>query len=77
MGKPVQRNRNSAASPTREHRATLREDAFRPVRLWLPDTRAAAFREKCERESRSLTGDPHDAEILARIAKAADTRGWK
>jgi hypothetical protein len=47
------------------------------VQLWLPDTRAAAFREKCERESRSLTGDPHDAEILARIAKAADTRGWK
>jgi hypothetical protein len=46
------------------------------VRLWLPDTRSGAFREKCERESLSLAGDPHEADELARIAKAAETRGW-
>ena len=65
------------ALPTRKRRAPLHADGLRPVRLWLPDTRSAAFREKCERESRPLVCDPHEAEALARIAKAADSRGWK
>jgi hypothetical protein len=71
------RKRQSAALPARKRHTSLRAEGLRPVQLWLPDTRAAAFREKCEQESRSLSGDPHEAEILARIAKAVDTRGWK
>jgi hypothetical protein len=73
----MQSTRKTAAQQARKRPASQRAEGLRPVQLWLPDTRAAAFREKCEQESRSLSGDPHDAEILARIAKAADTRGWK
>ncbi len=71
------RKRQSAALPSRKRREFLPGEGLRPVRLWLPDTRSAAFREKCEQESRSLVGDPHEAEILARIAKSADARVWK
>lgn len=73
----MRKTRDTAAILGRKRRASARVGGLRPVRLWLPDTRSAAFREKCEREPLSLAGDPHEAETLVRIAKAADTRGWK
>ena len=60
----------------RKHRESLRAAGLRPVQLWLPDTALESFRQKCERESLSLTNDPHEAEVLAWIAEAADTDGW-
>ena len=73
----MRNTRKSAKAQTRKRRASLCADGLRPVLLWLPDARSAAFREKCERESRSLSGDLREADALARIAKAADTRGGK
>ncbi len=69
--------RNISAMRVHKRGAPRRADGRRRVRLWLPDTCSVAFREKCEQESRSVANDPLEAETLAQIAKAADTRGWK
>ncbi len=66
------RKGQSAAIPTRERRVSLRSAGLRPVRLWLPDTRSAVFRERCERESLSLANDPHEDEVLDWIAMVSD-----
>jgi hypothetical protein len=60
----------------RKHRDSLRAAGLKPVQLWIPDTRSESFRQKCERESLSLVGDPQEAEMLVWIAEVADTDGW-
>jgi len=60
----------------RKHREQLRAEGLKPVQIWIPDTRLASFRQKCERESLSLIADPLEAETLAWIAEVADTDGW-
>ncbi len=67
---------NAATLRTRKHRESLRAAGLRPVQIWLPDTSSPSFRRKCEQESLSLVGDPHEAEVLDWIAKVADTDGW-
>ncbi|MGB8258916.1 MAG: antitoxin MazE family protein [Terracidiphilus sp.] len=61
----------------RKHREALRAAGLKPVQLWLPDTRSAAFRRKCRKESLLLSADPLEAETLDWIARTADTDGWK
>jgi hypothetical protein len=60
----------------RKHRDLQRAAGLKPVQIWIPDTRSESFRQKCERESLSLSADPQEAEALAWIAEAADTDGW-
>lgn len=67
---------NAATLRVRKHREALRAVGLRPVQIWLPDTSSERFRKKCEQESLSLAGDPHEAEVLDWIGKAADTSGW-
>jgi hypothetical protein len=60
----------------RKHREQLRAEGLKPVQIWIPDTKSASFRQKCERESLLLAADPLEAETLAWIAEAANTDGW-
>jgi hypothetical protein len=60
----------------RKHREQLRAEGLKLVQLWVPDTRLASFRRKCELESLSLASDPLEADTLAWIADVADTDGW-
>jgi hypothetical protein len=60
----------------RKHREQLRAEGLKPVQIWIPDTRSASFRQRCERESMSLAADPQEVETLAWIAEVADTDGW-
>jgi hypothetical protein len=68
--------RTAVTERVNKHRESLRAAGLRPVQIWVPDTRSANFREKCERESLSLAADPLEAETLAWIAEVADTDGW-
>ena len=68
--------RSAAAERVRKHRGQLRADGFKPIQIWVPDTRSESFRLKCERESLSLVHDPQEADTLAWIAEIADTDGW-
>jgi hypothetical protein len=60
----------------RKHREQLRAEGLKPVQLWIPDTRSASYRRKCEQESLSLAADPLETETLVWIAEVADTDGW-
>lgn len=68
--------KSAVTQRVQKHRELLRAAGLKPVQIWIPDTRSAQFRKKCEQESLSLAGDPQEAETLARIAEVADTDGW-
>ncbi len=45
---------NASAARVREHRAGLREQGLRPIQIWAPDVRSAAFRAEAHRQSRAV-----------------------
>jgi hypothetical protein len=58
---------------TREWRARMRAQGLRPVQLWVPDTRSAAFLAEARRQSRAAANSEHEREINAWIeAVSAD-----
>ena len=69
--------RTDNAQRVQKHRAELRANGLRPVQIWVPDTRSAAFAQECQRQSRVLAQDPHEAQAIAWAeAAAALTPGW-
>jgi hypothetical protein len=34
-----------------EHRRRMREQGFRPIQVWVPDTRATGFRDEAHRQA--------------------------
>jgi hypothetical protein len=69
--------RTDNAQRVQKHRAELRANGLRPVQIWVPDTRQAAFSEECMRQSLMLRSDPHEVEALTWLEQAADTEGWQ
>jgi hypothetical protein len=41
------------------HRARLKEQGLRPVQIWVPDVRSAAFRAEARRQSLAVATSPH------------------
>jgi hypothetical protein len=58
----------SRAERVARRRAKLRAAGFRPVQLWVPDTRSAEFAAECQRQSRlirdSETTDSRSDDVL-------------
>ena len=52
--------REPSRDKVRAHRKRLRAQGLRPLQIWVPDTRSAAFKVQAHRQSR----------IVARSAKA-------
>ena len=44
-------SRKSSQQKVSEHRRRLREKGLRPIQLWVPDVRTAAFRKQAHRQS--------------------------
>ena len=65
------------ADRVQKHRAALRAAGLRPVQLWVPDTRSAAFAEECRRQSELLRDDPQERESLDWLERVADRDGWQ
>ena len=43
-----------------EHRRRMREQGFRPIQVWVPDTRAAGFRDEAHRQAATVAAaDAH------------------
>lgn len=57
--------------PTRvkvqEHRERLRAQGLRPIQIWVPDVRAAAFKSEAHRQSAAVATSTHAAEDQAFI----------
>jgi hypothetical protein len=53
----------SSAKPSRvkvrEHRKRLREQGLRPIQIWAPDVRSAAFRAEAHRQSAAVAAGAH------------------
>jgi hypothetical protein len=47
-------NPNSSRLNVRAHRARLRKLGLRPIQIWVPDTRAPAFRAEARRQSKAV-----------------------
>ncbi len=56
----------------RDHRARLRKQGLRPVQMWLPDTRTAAFRAEAHRQSLAVAASEHALEDQAFIDVVSD-----
>ena len=73
----MQPKRHSARESASRYRARMRSQGFRPIQLWVPDTRSPKFAAECRRQS----------ELVARIpvagiddfleAAARGVEGWK
>jgi hypothetical protein len=51
----------------REHRERLRRKGLRPLQIWVPDVRAAAFRSQAHRQSLAVASSSHAREDQAFI----------
>ena len=59
------------AKRVQKHRDALRAQGFRPVQIWVPDTRAGGFAEECVRQvARAAAADRADPKLM-RFADAA------
>jgi Protein of unknown function (DUF3018) len=56
----------------REWRARMRAQGLRPVQLWIPDTRSAAFLAEALRQSRAAANSEHEREINAWIEAVSE-----
>jgi len=48
----------SSNHKVRAHRARLRRQGLRPIQIWVPDTRAPAFRAEAHRQSLAVARSP-------------------
>ncbi|MBV8798855.1 MAG: antitoxin MazE family protein [Alphaproteobacteria bacterium] len=60
----------------RRYRETRKARGLRLLRIWVPDTRSAAFRRKAKRQAALLRGAPEEEETLAFIERHMDTTDW-
>lgn len=61
----------------KKRRDALRLAGFRPIQLWVPDTRRPSFVKESHRQSALLCGDSQESEVLTWIESATDSEGWK
>lgn len=61
-----------------KHRKNLRSAGFRPIQIWVPDTRRAGFLEECRRQSQiAAKADAAESEFDAFTEEAiGDVDGW-
>ena len=91
MTKPLRKNdkilkriqlqkRTETRKRVQKRRDKLRAMGFRPVQIWLPDTRRKGFRAECRRQSLVIKNDiKHETEIMTWIEEATDGahKDWK
>jgi hypothetical protein len=70
MTLPVE-NRSSRLK-VQAHRQRLREQGMRPIQIWVPDTRAPAFRREAHRQSLAVAVSTHDKIDQAFIDATSD-----
>jgi len=73
----MQPRRHTARETASRYRARMRAQGFRPIQLWVPDTRSPKFAAECRRQSRSIAGSSEgDLESFLEAA-AQELEGWK
>jgi hypothetical protein len=57
------------------HRDRLRAQGLRPIQIWVPDVRAAAFKSEAHRQSAAVAASGHAADDQAFINAVSDWVG--
>jgi hypothetical protein len=65
----------SSREKVREHRQRLRALGLRPIQIWAPDVRSAAFRAEARRQSLAIAQSPSAADDQAFIDSISDLGG--
>ncbi len=60
----------------RRYREKMRALGFRPIQLWVPDTRSPKFAEECKRQSLIAAQHPSEREIMDVIEAVQDSEEW-
>jgi hypothetical protein len=58
---PAVRGAKSTRMKVQRHRARLRAQGLRPIQIWVPDVRSAAFREQAHRQSAAVAASAQAA----------------
>ena len=66
----------SVALRVKKHRANLRALGFRPIQIWVPDTKIKGFTEECKRQSMLIRNDSQEKNILDGISSVYDDKDW-
>lgn len=69
---PSPASRIPSRDKVREHRRRLREKGMRPIQIWVPDVRSAAFADAARRQAKAVAASPHSAEDQAFIDALSD-----
>ncbi len=64
---PATSKRKSSRDKVRAHRERLRARGLRPIQIWVPDTRTAAFKAEAHRQSLAIATSPSEADDQAFI----------
>jgi hypothetical protein len=69
--------RSAAHERVRVYRAKMKQQGFRQISLWLPDTQSPKFRRECRRQSRLANAADQSAQLgdLLDVA-AGSVEGW-
>jgi hypothetical protein len=72
-------NKRSAAAPesVRAYRAKMKQQGFRQISIWVPDTKSPKFRKECRRQSRLASAADRSVLLddLLNVA-AGSVAGW-
>lgn len=69
---PSPASRIPSRDKVRNHRRRLRDQGMRPIQIWVPDVRSAAFADAARRQSKAVAASPHSAEDQAFIDALSD-----
>ncbi len=73
------RNSNhQARENVSRYREKMRAQGFRPIQIWVPDTRLPKFAEECRRQSLLVSNDAAEQAILGELdAALEDIEDWR
>lgn len=70
------KKKRSSRDKVRSHRQRMRDRGLRPIQIWVPDTRAASFRDEAHHQSLAVARSEHargDQDFVDAIADLGET----
>lgn len=73
----MNKKRNAVRENAQAYRTRMKEQGFRQINLWVPDTRAPNFKKECRRQSRLAAAADRSEQIEEVLnAVAGSVEGW-
>jgi hypothetical protein len=69
------RKLSAAHERVRVYRAKMKQQGFRQISIWVPDTKSPKFRQECRRQSRLASAADQSVHDLLDVA-AGSVEGW-